>query len=662
MRKTLGFLLFTIQIATVAIAQMAAPPGPSDTVKLLQNGQSLLDDGKTLEAARYFDKALSMASTGDDVELVKRALFFVGRANWELAALEDEHRDEYATRSISAYEKLLEVEPKNGAVINNLAKVYADRDPEKAIQLFQKAIEIGGDLQSLYLANLGELLAKNGRRDEAIGAYEKVVAARPDDRSSEEALLRLYSPQQVSQYLWRLLDAGSVERAQTLAFDRLSNPGGASPEDKRDLLDVVAVSLAKQHISARDFTRHPGRSRLDALMRQDPDVRTGAQELLRLIAGTSLDPQSYSWWRQGWATTSPVYDSVTAFTSVARQLAEEQQSAGDPKKAEAYLRLALDISVGRDPDVMLALTDLYYRTGRKDEIQKLMPYMEEMFSEKGQAYQKGDWQKIYRYHVALGNIYARLGSVGDAGDIRSAVFQLEHARDAAAQYNRLHAGAPPIVVDPKVVDLLAETYSKSTSTNAAAKTTELRLSAAQSYADAGRTASAARVLKPIAANPSVLRPTDRARFDRIISVVPTKGGDLKIEYAPKAETTPKTEVKPKTEYTPVKPETVKVIPAATTAVTHIGPTKKIATMPHVVMTRAQLRLPEGAAIRTERVDAITGLLTKYVTAPADQRKKIEAELQKIGVSEIKPPVDGKGALMLVDDKNRWLTATYVVRP
>jgi tetratricopeptide (TPR) repeat protein len=71
-----------------------------------------------------------------------------------------------------------------------------------------------------------------------------------------------------------------------------------------------------------------------------------------------------------------------------------------------------------------------------------------LFEGKGEAYLGEDWPAIYRFHTVLGTIYWRQQNWGSSGNVRSAVFQLEHAlaakdrirdrRERAAPVGRLH--------------------------------------------------------------------------------------------------------------------------------------------------------------------------------------------------------------------------------
>lgn len=85
-----------------------------------------------------------------------------------------------------AYKKSLEYNGKNFYSLVNYANLLADDDPAQAITLYQQALAIKPD-QAIVLGNLGILLHKAGRLDEARQMYEKSLQFNPNDANIRNA-------------------------------------------------------------------------------------------------------------------------------------------------------------------------------------------------------------------------------------------------------------------------------------------------------------------------------------------------------------------------------------------------------------------------------------------------------------------------------------------
>lgn len=152
--------------------------------------------------------------------------------------------------------------------------------------------------------------------------------------------------------------------------------------------------------------------------------------------------------------TLPAMEPPLAFSALACELGQQIRKTS-PAKAEQYFTLAIEVSNAHDPEPFISLSELYYSAGRKEDLQKFSDqYRDKMMEMKGAGYRSGDWRSVYRYHVALGTIYARLGWDGDESDPRSAIYHFEHARDVASMPDS------GVVLDPRSVDLLATSYAK----------------------------------------------------------------------------------------------------------------------------------------------------------------------------------------------------------
>ena len=88
--------------------------------------------------------------------------------------------------AIQDFKKSLEYNGKNFYSLVNYANLLADDDPAQAITLYQQALAIKPD-QAIVLGNLGILLHKAGRLDEALGHVDALLELQP---SAEFSLLR----------------------------------------------------------------------------------------------------------------------------------------------------------------------------------------------------------------------------------------------------------------------------------------------------------------------------------------------------------------------------------------------------------------------------------------------------------------------------------------
>jgi tetratricopeptide (TPR) repeat protein len=502
--------------ATLVIALTLQARDPR-VEELLDRGQRAMEAQDFAGANAALSKAESTAVSAGDAESLKRAYFFQAR-------LAEESPKPDVERAVAYYEKALEVDSAFAAAANNLAKLLfthgRDEDQDRVLELYGRAAAQDGELRPFYLANYAAAMF-NTHPPRAVEIYRKAVALYPDDTNLESGLHRIIAPKEAVPELWKLVARDRLQRAQRLALNHLQTP--ADPETQAQLLSVVVVTLAREHVSPDVFDTLPVACELGKLT-ADKRLRDGIRAIRRLYDGETLSATSYQWWSTRRQRLTPdAIPAADAFALLARDIAD-QLGDSHPKK-EPYLRLALSVTGGGDPETFLDVAEYFVRQGRQDELRRLMDqYGMELFTEKGQAYVDQDWKKVYRYHVALGTFYSRLGITGDSGDPQSAIFQLEHARMAAERYNQRQPAdaASKIVVDAKVIDLLASNYQKKWPD--AKRDVDLRLEAADAYAAAGRTSSAQRVVKPLAADPR-LEGNDKLRYDKLLGTVPEQKPD-----------------------------------------------------------------------------------------------------------------------------------------
>lgn len=170
--------------------------------------------------------ALEIAGTLPDASARIETTFAPARAYEQWAAADPEQREEHYKSSLEMHSRLWLGGPRRADAVtaarNNCAQIYATLgDDARAAELFKSAAASDDPMRSFYLANFAEFLASRGQRDEAITNYEKALALKPDDVVTEARLLDLYRDARVATRLWALVGRNELDRARSLALDRL---------------------------------------------------------------------------------------------------------------------------------------------------------------------------------------------------------------------------------------------------------------------------------------------------------------------------------------------------------------------------------------------------------------------------------------------------------
>ena len=124
-----------------------------------------------------------------------------------------------------AYEKALELDPKNGDLLNNLAWVYVQQDKKlgKALELIQAALEHTPAHRPYYLDTLGVIFLKEGKVTDAIAVLKESSETIPRDQ-----------PEFLAEAYKHLADAyraaGDLSEAEN-ALEQQRGPGPATPKD-----------------------------------------------------------------------------------------------------------------------------------------------------------------------------------------------------------------------------------------------------------------------------------------------------------------------------------------------------------------------------------------------------------------------------------------------
>ena len=497
MRTTLCLILITVPL-------FAAD-------QTLQQGQASLERGDYAEARRLFEE---VATEPDGTHPANVDYSRKSQAYFFLARVEESDPEGSAKRAVANYEKALEMRPSLAAAANNLAQLLLSQgNTARAIELLRSATQTRDPRRPLYLRNLADAFAASGDNASAMKMYLEVLDIHPDDTQAEEGLMRVMDGQGVATYLWQLLDSGKLDRAQKLAVDQLRRDDRDAPV-KRDLLGVAAVALARQQATMKMMWQD-----LSGFA-DDPNVGEGVRDLRQLYDGS--DAQRSSWWGDLRERRAPALSLAEAYGLCAREIAEQFLKAGQRDPAERTLLSGIETAHGEEPDTILALAELYYEEERVDKMDALLSkYEVQLFYGKGRAYARGDLPTIYRFHAALGTIYARLSKNGSENLPKSAIFQLEHARRTANR-NNAKPKNEKIYIDPELIDLLAKSYETE---KRHAEAQKVRVEAAALYKKEDRTVAMHKVLEPVKVEH--LAAPDRKTYDDLVRVTAIKQTSVK---------------------------------------------------------------------------------------------------------------------------------------
>ncbi len=522
--RSSGSLILLCVLAAVAWRGVAQAETYEEHVAA---GKGLLDAGRYEQAFAEFRGGLTTARLVGEREREADFLFYQALTR-QRQSEEDLGPGEYppeweesdwnpqrvALRTAARlYTEMLRLRPDSGPALNNLAQVRARLgQPQRARDLYQRAITLEDGRQGIYATNLADLLADIG--DESATEYYKIAAvqtanSRAHETVAEELLAQasedlaagggLDDSEGLLAYLWELVETRKTAWARDAALDALDRVSWGT-RGKRRLLAIVVAALGEQSYDPVAFLQTETADRLRGLS-WDDDVGRGAAEVLLVHQAEQLAYESFDWWAGSVKHERDPKRGVwgqDAFLSLVRSIGDWYHEAGDAEQAKQYYFVAGNLdSFMPDPEAYLRLADLYVEQGDLAGLKALMtsgPSEEKLFHGKAEVYRTSRLRRIYDYHCALGVIYSHLGRWEDTGPA-SAIFQLERAVDVAHRLNcDAPVGAVRVDVEPRIVEFLSTGYE---ARGWEALAVEVRIEAAERYVRQGSGERADRVLAPV---------------------------------------------------------------------------------------------------------------------------------------------------------------------
>jgi Flp pilus assembly protein TadD len=517
-----GCLVLLLFAAAPVCAQMRPiekKENPFLTAKA-QEGRDALENQEFDRALSAFQNVLALALQDHDLKWQADSYFYLGLTRQQQAEKLGNAPGAQAAiaESEEFYKQALALKPNSPSILNNLAQLYASSGREKEAQeLLRKSVSLKDQHSGVSAQNYAALLDRTGDVKSASQYYAMVAASQPDNVDAHERAVAAFiqaDPKGLGAYLWNALKSGQVLRVQESAIAALQRREW-EPEPRRELLALVAASLSQQSYDPAKYKDTFAAENL-ATFAGDSVIGGGVVELMRLHGAGAVDPSAYRWWSEaGDLHTDPPRGQWPrdAFRGLIRSLGNWYQRRGDLQRAESFYRLAVKLNRSEiDPVACLALADLYISQNRASDVDHLMNELApELFYGKGEAYRSSQWQKIYEFHRALGLIYSYMKRWGNSGAPSSAIFQLEHAMEAAARLN--------MRPEPRLVDSLAAAYENSGQFE---RGSSLRLRYAEEFIQQKDYLNAQELLAPLTKQKAVgkLGAADIQRYERALRLIP----------------------------------------------------------------------------------------------------------------------------------------------
>ena len=156
---------------------------------------SLASYQQAWELTNSTNLAVKLINNLDQLDRQREALLFLRQ--WVEASPEDSRvhlagamvyqQRNLPTQAMALYEKVYLVAPDNVIALNNLAWLYQDDNPDRALELSRRAAELAPENADV-LDTYGFILLQRGDRQQALEMLQKASSLAPDNASITEHL------------------------------------------------------------------------------------------------------------------------------------------------------------------------------------------------------------------------------------------------------------------------------------------------------------------------------------------------------------------------------------------------------------------------------------------------------------------------------------------
>jgi len=200
---------------------------------LFDAGIELLNEKKYTEAAAKFEQAVPLAKGKNALAVEERLA-------------EAYTKDKQYDKAAEIYKKLIELDPSNAGLHNNLGTVYADMNkiPDAKAE-FQKSAEVDPAHASQAYFNLGAIMYNQGNMDESAAAFKKATEIDEKYAAAYFWLGQALISKATTSKEGKVIPApGTIEALQTyLKLD----PNGSLAKTAKDLLQTVQGEVPTEY-------------------------------------------------------------------------------------------------------------------------------------------------------------------------------------------------------------------------------------------------------------------------------------------------------------------------------------------------------------------------------------------------------------------------------
>lgn len=394
-------------------------------------------------------------------------LFYLGSA-WQQQGLTaaGAARDKAFAQARAAYAGALELRPRHERVCANLALLEQQAGQAEAAAPWFACAAAGQ--HAGHALNYAHYLADRGEAQQALRWAAEASRRSPANHAAwalEASLQRqLGGAAGLARHLLEGQRAGrTIFAAQTALAALRDGSLSATPAERWALLLVATTAIAGDPLLLRDTEGPPEALREPLLaLRDDAQLGAAVAQLLAQLAQPQPSRERFA----AWQSRDALLPKLSPRATLRGLGVAKARAASEPARSERWWLLAIELGEqGPDPEAFVGLVGRLSDEGRVDQLRPLMARYEfELFTEKSLAYQQGDWEQIFRLHLALGTVYGHLKVWKSApSPYQNAVFQLESAMRAAERANKDprpgRRPEQPLALPAQALGLLGEAHA-----------------------------------------------------------------------------------------------------------------------------------------------------------------------------------------------------------